>query len=113
MMWFLARCTGADLSSNSASHCNAETFVFSATHVTNWSFGHGELGSWQYFTMHARLSSLEAGMPAKPAHWQFGYCPIFLHMASQGTPRDSNFCCIRTRRARSRRSHALEESSLA
>jgi len=91
------------------SHCNsAETCVFSLTHVTNASLGHGLLGSWQYLTMQARLSSAEAGMPAKPGHWHFGYAPISLHMFSHGIPMFPNLSWSNTRRAWSRFSHDAE-----
>merc|ERR1719375_2558192 len=80
-----------------ASHCRTDTFVFSSTHVTKASFGHGAAGSWQYFVIQARVSSSEAGAPSKPGHWQFGYAPIFLHMSSQGTPSCRTFDCRRAR----------------
>merc|ERR1719387_724690 len=88
-IFLVIACTPSPIWSRTESHCSAETAVFSLTHVTNGSFGHGEAGSLQYFAMHARLSSEDAGWPANPGHWQFGYSPICLHMSSQTTPR---FC---------------------
>merc|ERR1719409_971622 len=74
-----------------ASHCKAETFEFAATQLTKPSFGHLFDASWQYFTMHARVSSSDAGWPAKPGHWHLGYTPISLHISSQTGPRAAAF----------------------
>merc|ERR1719409_774047 len=84
-----------------ASHCKAETFEFAATQLEKPSFGHLLLGSWQYFTMHARVSSADAGWPAKPGHWQSGYTPISLHISSHTGPYVTTFACKSARMPKS------------